>query len=127
MSAVYRIGKRFCFDAARVLHGLPAGHKCARLHGHTYTVEIELSGRRLTAPGFVTDFGDLAAFQSYLDENFDHRLLNDVLDVEPTSELLAEHFFGWCVAHLQPVVGGRLTAVRVSETLPTRAEFRGDS
>ncbi|MGH3834618.1 MAG: 6-carboxytetrahydropterin synthase QueD [Pseudonocardiaceae bacterium] len=127
MSTVYRIGKRFSFDAAHILRSLPVGHKCARLHGHTYTVEIELSGRQLTAPGFVTDFGDLAAFQSYLDENFDHRLLNDVLDVEPTSELLAEHFFGWCVAHLEPVVGGRFTAVRVSETPSSWAEFRGDS
>lgn len=124
---MYRIGKRFCFDAAHILHGLPAEHKCARLHGHTYTVEIELSGRQLIAPGFVTDFGDLVVFQSYLDENFDHRLLNDVLDVEPTSELLAKHFFGWCVAHLEPVVGDRLTAVRVSETPSTWAEFRGDS
>ncbi|MGH3871580.1 MAG: 6-carboxytetrahydropterin synthase QueD [Pseudonocardiaceae bacterium] len=124
---MYRIGKRFSFDAAHILRGLPVGHKCARLHGHTYAVEIELSGRQLTAPGFVADFGDLAAFQSYLDENFDHRLLNDVLDVEPTSELLAEHFFGWCVAHLEPVVGGRFTAVRVSETPSSWAEFRGDS
>ncbi|MGH3711320.1 MAG: 6-carboxytetrahydropterin synthase QueD [Pseudonocardiaceae bacterium] len=124
---MYRIGKRFSFDAAHVLHGLPVGHKCARLHGHTYTVEIELSGRELTAPGFVTDFDDLAVFQSYLDENFDHRLLNDVLEVEPTSELLAEHFFGWCVAHLGPVAGGRFTAVRVSETPSSWAEFRVDS
>lgn len=124
---MYRIGKRFSFDAAHVLHGLPARHKCARLHGHTYTVEVELSGRRLTEPGFVTDFGDLAPFQSYLDENFDHRLLNDVVDVEPTSELLAEHFYGWCVAHLEPVIGSRLVAVRVSETPTTWAEFRGDS
>lgn len=124
---MYRIGKRFSFDAAHVLHSLPAGHKCARLHGHTYTVEVEFSGRRLAEPGFVTDFGDLATFQSYLDENFDHRLLNDVLDVEPTSELLAEHFYGWCVAHLEPVVGGQLAAVRVSETPSTWAEFRGDS
>ncbi len=127
MSVVYRIGKRFSFDAAHVLRGLPAEHKCARLHGHTYTVEIEFSGRRLTEPGFVTDFGDLAAFGAYLDENFDHRLLNDVLDVQPTSERLAEHFFGWCVANLEPVVGGRLTAVRVSETPATWAEFRDES
>ncbi|MGH3718023.1 MAG: 6-carboxytetrahydropterin synthase QueD [Pseudonocardiaceae bacterium] len=124
---MYRIGKRFSFDAAHVLHGLPVGHKCARLHGHTYTVEVELSSRRLTEPGFVTDFGDFAVFKSYLDENFDHRLLNEVLDVEPTSELLAEHFFGWCITHLEPVIGGWLTAVRVSETPSTWAEFRGDS
>ncbi|WP_374582666.1 6-pyruvoyl tetrahydropterin synthase family protein [Frankia sp. CiP3] len=125
--AVYRIGKRFSFDAAHVLHGLPTGHKCGRLHGHTYTVDVELSAHRLVDPGFVTDFGDLAPFRVYLAENFDHRLLNDVLDVEPTSELLAEHLFGWCVTHLEPAVTGRFTVVRVSESPSSWAEFRSEA
>lgn len=35
---MYRIGKRFMFEAAHHLPDLPEGHKCARLHGHSYTV-----------------------------------------------------------------------------------------
>ena len=88
---VYRIGKRFTVDASHCLPGLPAGHKCARLHGHTYTVEVVLAATELVGPGFVTDFGDLAALGRYLDEHFDHRHLNDVLDDPPTSEHLARH------------------------------------
>jgi 6-pyruvoyltetrahydropterin/6-carboxytetrahydropterin synthase len=121
---VYRIGKQFSFDAAHVLADLPAGHKCARLHGHTYTVEIELTASRLVPPGFVTDFADLAPFRRYLADTIDHRHLNDVLSVEPTSENLARHFFTWCVTHLEPGIPGRISAVRVSETPQSWAEYR---
>jgi 6-pyruvoyltetrahydropterin/6-carboxytetrahydropterin synthase len=125
---MFSIGKRFTFDAAHVLHGLPAGHKCGRLHGHTYTVELHLQAETLIAPGFVTDFADLAPFGRYLDEQFDHRLLNDVLAAEPTSEELAAHFFAWCAQYLAPTLsGGRIVAVRVSETPSSWAEFRETS
>lgn len=121
---MYRIGKRFSFDAAHVLADLPAGHKCARLHGHTYTVEIELTASQLVPPGFVTDFADLTPFRRYLTDTIDHRHLNDVLPVEPTSENLARHFFTWCVTHLEPGIPARITAVRVGETPQSWAEYR---
>ena len=121
---MYRIGKRFSFDAAHVLADLPAGHKCARLHGHTYTVEIELTASQLVPPGFVTDFADLTPFRRYLTDVIDHRLLNDVLPVEPTSENLARHFFTWCVTHLEPGIPARISAVRVSETPQSWAEYQ---
>lgn len=121
---MYRIGKRFTFDAAHVLASLPAGHKCARLHGHTYTVEVELAAGQLARPGFVTDFGDLAPFRRYLAEHIDHRHLNEILDIEPTSENLARHFFTWCAEHLEPGIPGRVTAVRVCETPASWAEYR---
>ncbi len=124
MTDVYRIGKQFTFDAAHQLNGLPDGHQCGRLHGHTYAVEVELAASQLTGPGFVTDFGDLAPFRRYLDECLDHRHLNEVLDVEPTSERLAEHLFTWCVTHLEPGIPGRVTAVRVAETPQSWAEYR---
>jgi 6-pyruvoyltetrahydropterin/6-carboxytetrahydropterin synthase len=124
---MFSIGKRFTFDAAHVLHGLPAGHKCGRLHGHTYTVELHLQADGLVAAGFVTDFADLAPFGRYLDEKFDHRLLNDVLAFEPTSEALAAHLFAWCAEHLAPTLSGELVAVRVSETPSTWAEYRDTS
>jgi 6-pyruvoyltetrahydropterin/6-carboxytetrahydropterin synthase len=121
---MWRIGKRFTFDASHQLPGLAEGHKCGRLHGHTYTVEVVLEGETLTGPGFVTDFGDLAPFGRYLDECFDHRHLNDVLGGEaPTSERLAQHLAEWVEGQLADALGGRLAAVRVSETPSSWAEY----
>lgn len=119
----HTIGKRFTFSASHQLPGLPEGHKCARLHGHNYTVEVVLEADRLTGPGFVTDFGDLAPVKTYLDTTFDHRHLNDVLDAPPTSEVLAEHLAGWLMTHLEPMIPARLAAVRVSETESSWAQY----
>ncbi|MGH8904200.1 MAG: 6-carboxytetrahydropterin synthase QueD [Egibacteraceae bacterium] len=120
---VFRIGKSFTFDAAHYLPGLREGHKCARLHGHTYTVTVVLERHELMEPGFVTDFGDLAPLERYLDERLDHQYLNEVLDVAPTSELLAQHVAEWFLEHLQARVAGRLVSVRVSETPASWAEY----
>lgn len=124
MSGVYQIGKRFTFEAAHRLSGLVDGHKCGRLHGHSYTVEVVLEATELSAPGFVVDFGELAPLKQHLDEHFDHRLLNEVLDVEPTSENLAKVVFEWCSTHIPLPEGAVIAAVRVSETATTWAEYR---
>ncbi len=124
MIGVWRIGKRFTFDASHRLPSLPKGHKCGRLHGHTYTVEVVLEGDLLTEPGFVTDFGDLAPFGQYINDHLDHRHLNDALgDIAPTSEQLAWHLARWLKEHLADSLGGRLAAVRVSETPSSWAEY----
>ncbi|MEU8333686.1 6-carboxytetrahydropterin synthase QueD [Micromonospora sp. NPDC048839] len=124
MIGVWRIGKRFTFDASHRLPGLPEGHKCGRVHGHTYTVEVVLEGDSLTGPGFVTDFGDLAPFGQYINDHLDHRHLNDVLgDIAPTSERLAWHLARWLEDHLVGDLGGRLAIVRVSETPSSWAEY----
>ena len=119
----FSITKDFHFAAAHQLHSLGRGHKCARLHGHTYHVELRLTADELTEPGFVTDFGDLVPFGRFLEENLDHRFLNEVLPCEPTSELLARYLAEWFVANLQPEIPGRLTAVCVSESATSRAIF----
>lgn len=119
----YHIGKLFTFDAAHHLSGLPEGHKCARVHGHTYTVELVLTAERLTEPGFVTDFGDLAAVRCFIDATLDHRDLNTVLDVPPTSEALAAYIADWFVVHVEPGIPGRLASVRVSETPTSWATY----
>ena len=124
MIAMYRIGRRFTFDAAHHLDGLPDGHKCSRQHGHTYTVEVELAAADLAPPGFVTDFADLAPLGTYLDTHFDHRDLNDILAIQPTSENLARHLYDWCAANLQAKVRGAIAAVRVHETPASWAEYR---
>ena len=119
----FSITRDFHFAAAHQLQSLGRGHKCARLHGHTYHVELRLTADELTGPGFVTDFGDLAAFGRFLEENLDHRFLNEVLPCEPTSELLARYLAEWFVANLEPEIPGRLTAVCVSESATSRAVF----
>jgi 6-pyruvoyltetrahydropterin/6-carboxytetrahydropterin synthase len=122
----YEIGKRFRFEAAHHLPGLPEGHKCGRPHGHSYTVEVVLTASELTPPGFVTDFADLAPFRAYLDRELDHRDLNEVVDFPPVSENLAAHLAAWFMTNVEPTIPGRLVRIRVSETADTWAEYTPD-
>ncbi len=117
---MYRIAKEFHFSASHQLHGLPADHQCARLHGHNYVVVVELAGEELNAHGFVRDYHDLKPLKTYIDDVLDHRHLNDVLgDDQTTAERLAKHFYDWCITRFPETV-----AVRVSETPKTWAEYR---
>lgn len=119
----WRIRKAFTFDAAHQLNGLDPAHKCGRLHGHTYQVEIILAAETLDAAGFVYDFGDLSPLKRMIDAELDHRCLNDVID-QPTSEHLAEHLFAWCRAHLDMRPEVSVECIRVAETPHTWAEYR---
>lgn len=112
-----------CLESAHRISGLPEGHKRGGLHGHSYTVTVMLERQELVEPGFVTDFGELVPFKRYIDEYLDHRVLNEVLDIAPTSELLARHLAEWFVEHLQLQLSGRLCAVRVSETATSCVEY----
>ncbi|MCZ4281499.1 6-pyruvoyl tetrahydropterin synthase family protein [Kiloniella laminariae] len=117
---MYRISKQFAFSASHQLFGVPAGHPCSRLHGHNYIVEIELSGATLNQAGFVRDYLELGILKQYIDDELDHRHLNEVLgDDLVTAERLAKHLFDWARAHWPEV-----TAMRVSETPKTWAEYR---
>ena len=113
----YAITKEFHFSASHVLHGLPEGHQCARLHGHNYVVAVQLEAHGLDARGFVFDYGDLAPLGQYIDSTFDHRHLNDIL-IQPTAEHLAEHLAQKCRQ-----MGWPVTAIGVSETPKTWAWF----
>ncbi|WP_429930880.1 6-carboxytetrahydropterin synthase QueD [Agrobacterium vitis] len=117
---MYRITKEFHFSASHQLKGLPADHQCARLHGHNYIVEVELSGEDLNNHGFLRDYHELKVLKTYIDEAFDHRHLNDVLGHDKTTaECLAKHFYDWCKQRF-----AETSAVRVSETQKTWAEYR---
>lgn len=130
----YRIGKRFTFDAAHHLPHLPEGHKCRRPHGHTYSVEVELAAEDLDADGFVLDYGDLDDVKRWIDENLDHRDLNDQVAVETTAENLAACLYRiFAVILARQVRTGpvphegarrvRLVAVTVRETPNTWARY----
>lgn len=118
---MYVISKDFAFSYSHVLHGLPDGHQCARLHGHNAVVRLTLAARDLDTRGFVVDYGDLRPFGQWLDEQFDHRHLNDVVSFQPTAENLARYAFetaagfGWPVAE-----------VAWSETPKSWATYRPD-
>ena len=120
---MFRITKEFHFSASHQLTELPADHQCARLHGHNYIVEVELSSADLNEHGFVRDYHELAPLKRYIDDELDHRHLNDVLGHNRvTAEFLARHLYDWCQTRWQEV-----TAVRVSETPKTWAEYRPES
>lgn len=117
----FQIGKTFEFAASHQLDRLPDGHKCRRMHGHNYTVEVTLGTDELDpATGFVLDYGDLDPVKRWIDRTLDHRHLNDLIDV-PTAEELALYLHGVITDELRiPDV----IAVRVSEQPRTWAEFR---
>lgn len=117
---MYRITKEFHFSASHQLFGLPEGHQCARLHGHNYIVVVELASETLNTHGFVRDYHELAPLKRYIDDELDHRHLNDVLGNDSvTSENLAKHLYDWCAARWPETA-----AVKVSETPKTWAEYR---
>jgi 6-pyruvoyltetrahydropterin/6-carboxytetrahydropterin synthase len=117
---MYTITKEFHFSASHQLFGLPDDHQCARLHGHNYIVLVELQAAELNDHGFVRDYLDLAPLKRYIDDELDHRHLNDVLgDDMVTAERMAKHFFDWCRAKWPEI-----SAIKVSETPKTWAEYR---
>ncbi|OSQ39743.1 6-carboxytetrahydropterin synthase QueD [Thalassospira mesophila] len=117
---MFRITKQFAFSASHVLGGLSADHPCARLHGHNYIVEVELQAETLDSRGFVRDYRELTPLKRLIDDEFDHRHLNDVLGHDhATAENLAKFFYDWARNRWDEV-----SAVRVSETPKTWAEYR---
>lgn len=131
-----RIGKRFTFESAHRLLHMPKGHKCGRVHGHSYAVELELEANDLDLAGFVLDYGELSWFGKIIDDVWDHRtivgpddpLVNTltvedglfVIDRNPSAENMAILFYKIAKERL----GNLLVAVRVYETAKTFAEYR---
>jgi 6-pyruvoyltetrahydropterin/6-carboxytetrahydropterin synthase len=114
--------KVFTFEAAHLLPNVPPGHKCARLHGHSFRVEVHVSGPLDPHLGWVMDFADLKAAFRPLHDQLDHRYLNDIEGLEnPTSENLAR----WIWARLLPALPG-LGKVVVRETCNSGCAYRGD-
>lgn len=122
MAHPVEIYKQFTIEAAHRLPNVPAGHKCARLHGHSFRVELRVRGPLDPALGWVMDFGELKAAFKPLYEQLDHHYLNDIPGLEnPTSERLAV----WIWERLKPEVP-LLSAVVVQETCTAGCEYRGD-
>lgn len=110
------LSKSFTFDAAHCLPRLPAGHKCANLHGHTYRVELICRGY-VQENGFVVDYDDIARAWAPLHEQLDHKYLNDVYGLETPS---TEHLCAWIIMRIDLP---SLVAVRVYESSTTWCEM----
>lgn len=123
MTFFAELAREFSFESAHFLPNVPNGHKCGRMHGHSYTVEVQVRGVVDEISGFVQDFGDISTAFAPIEKQLDHRLLNEVDGLEnPTSEHLARWMWDRLVGDL-PL----LHAIVVSETPRSRCTYRGDS
>ncbi|MEZ5894499.1 MAG: 6-carboxytetrahydropterin synthase QueD [Parvularculaceae bacterium] len=105
-----RIVKSMSFDAAHFLSHDPNARPYARLHGHSFTMEVAIEGEPDAETGWVVDFGDVAEALQELHDALDHRLLNEIEGLErPTLENICK----WAAARLKPKFPG-LKEVRVS-------------
>ena len=112
--------KDFTFEAAHRLPHVPEGHKCARLHGHSFRVRVTVAGPLDPALGWVMDFAELKRAWKPLHEVLDHNYLNDVSGLEnPTSEVLAIWIWERLVGTLP------LAAIEVRETCTSGCVYRG--
>ena len=116
------IFKVFQIEAAHRLPNVPADHKCARLHGHSFKIEVHVSGEVDPAAGWVQDFADLSAAFAPLYARLDHHYLNDIDGLEnPTSENLAI----WIWKELAPSLSG-LSKIVVRETCTSGCSYEGE-
>ena len=117
-----RIFKEFHVEAAHFLPNVPEDHKCRRLHGHSYKIEIHVDGAVDVMHGWVMDFMELTtAFRPVFDI-IDHNYLNEIDGLEnPTSENLAR----WIWERLKPGLPG-LAKICIRETCTSGVIYKGD-
>jgi 6-pyruvoyltetrahydropterin/6-carboxytetrahydropterin synthase len=111
----------FGFESAHALPRVPEGHKCRRVHGHSFRAEVRVSGEVDAAKGWLVDYAEIKAACAPVVDALDHRCLNEVAGLEnPTSEVLAK----WIWDRVKPALP-LLVSVTVRETCTNRCEYRG--
>lgn len=116
-----RLTKTFHFEAAHDLPTFPPGHKCRRLHGHSFRFDVVVEGEVDPAKGFLIDYGDIKQAAEPLVRQLDHFYLNEIEGLSnPTSENIAK----WIWDRLRPGMP-LLAAIVVHETCTSACEFRG--
>lgn len=116
------IFKEFTFEAAHRLPNVVAGHKCGRLHGHSYRCAIHVSGDVGRESGWVVDFAEISAAFEPIRLTLDHYYLNEIEGLSnPTSEVLAR----WIWQRIRPRLPG-VSAVVVRETCTSGCIYRGE-
>ena len=116
------LSKTFTFEAAHWLPTFPEGHKCSRMHGHSFKVDVLVEGEVPEETGYLMDFGELRKAINPVEEALDHRCLNEIEGLEnPTSEMLAK----WICDRLAPSLP-LLSEIHVHETCTSSCIYRGD-
>ncbi len=116
-----RLAKSFSFEAAHWLPTFPEGHKCRRMHGHSFRVEVIVEGAVDPAKGYLVDYGELKRMVGPVIDELDHRCLNDLPGLaNPTSEMIAAYLWHRLVESVP-----HLAEIVVHETCSARCEFRG--
>ena len=116
------IFKEFSIEAAHWLPNVPEGHKCRRMHGHSFQIQVHVEGPVDLQLGWVMDFAEIKAAFAPIEERIDHYCLNEVPGLEnPTSENLAR----WIWRELGPALP-LLSKVSVRETCTSGCVYRGD-
>ena len=114
--------KSFGFESAHWLPKFPDGHKCRRLHGHSFRVDVVVEGEVPEEAGYLVDFGVIKAAIKPIEETLDHRCLNDIEGLEnPTSEMLAKWIWDRLIETL-PI----LSEVHVHETCTSSCIYKGE-
>ena len=118
---VVDIVKEFKIEAAHRLPNLPPTHKCHRLHGHSFRIEVRVRGPLDPTLGWVIDFADISKAFAPVFDALDHHYLNEVPGLEnPTSEVLAV----WVWGRLAGALPG-IAEVVVHETCTARCAYAG--
>jgi len=117
------IFKQFSIEAAHWLPNVPADHKCRRMHGHSFQIQVHVRGPVDPQLGWVMDFAEIKAAFAPVEDEIDHRCLNDVEGLEnPTSENLAR----WLWKRLRPALP-LLSKIVVQETCNSGCVYMGES
>ena len=115
------IYKQFSFDSAHFLPQVPEGHKCKRLHGHTYHLTVFVTGEVREKEGWVMDYGDLKMAAGPVVGLLDHHLLNEIEGLEnPTAEVLSI----WIWNKIKPLLP-QLSRIELKETPTSGVIYEG--
>jgi 6-pyruvoyltetrahydropterin/6-carboxytetrahydropterin synthase len=118
---IVRLTREFTFEAAHYLPRAPEGHKCRRLHGHSFRVEVMVEGPVDPETGWFLDYGVIREQVEPIRARLDHYCLNEIEGLEnPTSEHLAR----WIWERLKPSLPS-LARIVVAETCESRCEYEG--
>lgn len=117
-----RLSKSFRFEAAHDLPTFPDGHKCRRLHGHSFRFDVIVEGDVAPEKGYLIDYGDIKKVTDPIVRRLDHYYLNEIPGLSnPTSENLAR----WLWENLKPALP-LLACITVHETCTSTCEYRGE-
>ena len=120
--SVVEISKVFICESAHRLPYVPEGHKCGRLHGHSFRIEVWVTGEIEDETGWVMDFADLGQVFQPIYQQLDHHYLNEIEGLfNPTSENLSR----WIWNNLRPSLP-QLSKVIVNETCTSACMYQGE-